>query len=367
MTKTARIHLIEERKRRRWSQQKIADLVGTTQNNVSRWELGLTTPSFYFCTQLCTLFDKTPQELGLVDDAPDEALELLKLNGEEIDPALAENVPMALPSSTLSVLDSPLARPEKGQDVILSTARAFRWTNQRVWISILTGVVLLALVLGGILVTTDAGHNATTRVNTPTGINFRSTIDPYGADSTLAISDDLTGTTNPAHWDADSNGDHGCFFRNHTYDVLLRGLGYCVANSMDIANFVYQIQLKIVQGHAAGIIFRTNDGAAQTYYIFEITVDGNYFVQRNDSSEDDAPLTSGSSTAIKTGFDQPNTLAVDANGGQMTIYINGRAITPLTDSHYSSGLIGVIVGEQLKSSDAQTVTEADYNYARVWI
>lgn len=50
----------------------------------------------------------------------------------------------------------------------------------------------------------------------------------------------------------------------------------------------------------------------------------------------------------------------------MIFYINGKFITRLTESTYNSGLIGVIVGKQLTSSDTQTITEAEYNYARVW-
>ncbi|HEY0753854.1 MAG TPA: hypothetical protein VGD98_07835 [Ktedonobacteraceae bacterium] len=82
------------------------------------------------------------------------------------------------------------------------------------------------------------------------------------------------------------------------------------------------------------------------------------------TSEDDKQLSTGNSAAIKTGFNQPNSLAVAANGSAMTFYINGKIIVRLTDSRYSSGLIGVIVGEQL---DSQAVTEATYNYARVWV
>ncbi len=66
MEKITRTALIEERKRRKWSQQALADQIGTTQNNVSRWELGLTTPSPYFIAKLCELFDKNAQDLGLL-------------------------------------------------------------------------------------------------------------------------------------------------------------------------------------------------------------------------------------------------------------------------------------------------------------
>ena len=58
--------LIYERLQHRWSQKELAERVGTTQINVSRWERGITSPSTYFRHQLCMLFDKNEEELGLV-------------------------------------------------------------------------------------------------------------------------------------------------------------------------------------------------------------------------------------------------------------------------------------------------------------
>jgi tetratricopeptide (TPR) repeat protein/DNA-binding XRE family transcriptional regulator len=60
--------LSREREQRGWSQQELADQLGTTPVNVSRWERGLTTPSPYFRHKLCDLFGKTARELGLVED-----------------------------------------------------------------------------------------------------------------------------------------------------------------------------------------------------------------------------------------------------------------------------------------------------------
>lgn len=68
MEKRIRTRLIDERKYWNWSQQEVADRVGTTQNNVSRWELGLTTPGAYFSAKLCELFGKNLQELGLLEE-----------------------------------------------------------------------------------------------------------------------------------------------------------------------------------------------------------------------------------------------------------------------------------------------------------
>ena len=58
--------LREARLQHRWSQLHVAERIGTTTNNVSRWELGQTMPGPYFRAKLCALFGKFPQELGLL-------------------------------------------------------------------------------------------------------------------------------------------------------------------------------------------------------------------------------------------------------------------------------------------------------------
>jgi transcriptional regulator with XRE-family HTH domain len=54
------------RESRYWSQQELADAIGTTPLNVGRWERGVTIPSPYFRHKLCEIFEKSPEELGFV-------------------------------------------------------------------------------------------------------------------------------------------------------------------------------------------------------------------------------------------------------------------------------------------------------------
>ena len=61
-----RVHLADARNDRGLSQQEVADLIGSTHVNVSRWERGITRPSPYFRRKLCALFGKTEVELDLV-------------------------------------------------------------------------------------------------------------------------------------------------------------------------------------------------------------------------------------------------------------------------------------------------------------
>src|SRR4051812_6183301 len=64
-----RIGLTEARGEQAWSQQEVADRIGTTYVNVSRWERGITRPSPYFRKKLCMLFGKTELELELVTES----------------------------------------------------------------------------------------------------------------------------------------------------------------------------------------------------------------------------------------------------------------------------------------------------------
>ena len=57
--------LINERLRHHWTQKEVAERIGTSAMNYSRWERGTTSPGTYFRSQLYQLFEKHPQELGL--------------------------------------------------------------------------------------------------------------------------------------------------------------------------------------------------------------------------------------------------------------------------------------------------------------
>ena len=60
-------HLLRrERERRCWTQQELADRVGTTTVNISRWERGINRPFPILRRKLCDVFEKDTEQLGLV-------------------------------------------------------------------------------------------------------------------------------------------------------------------------------------------------------------------------------------------------------------------------------------------------------------
>src|ERR1019366_5648801 len=65
-TPRPRHRLVDARIAQHWSQQEVADRIGTTHVNVSRWERGITRPSPYFRRKISKLFDKSEEELDLM-------------------------------------------------------------------------------------------------------------------------------------------------------------------------------------------------------------------------------------------------------------------------------------------------------------
>lgn len=58
--------LRKEREKRGWSQNELAERIGTNQISISRWENGTVTPTPYYRQKLASLFGKSLEELGLV-------------------------------------------------------------------------------------------------------------------------------------------------------------------------------------------------------------------------------------------------------------------------------------------------------------
>jgi len=78
------------RESRGWSQQKLAELVDTSEDMVSRWERGVSKTSPYYREKLCTLFGKTAEEPGFL---------------EQEYPKVSDNIPV---DNTITELLQPL-------------------------------------------------------------------------------------------------------------------------------------------------------------------------------------------------------------------------------------------------------------------
>ncbi|HZR40147.1 MAG TPA: helix-turn-helix transcriptional regulator, partial [Ktedonobacteraceae bacterium] len=89
-------HLKHERERHSWSQEQLAEMIGATATSVSRWERGMTFPNLYFRQQLCTLFGKSPQDLGLLHITSDSET--------QVDDRIGEHSPLLTSHASTSPL-----------------------------------------------------------------------------------------------------------------------------------------------------------------------------------------------------------------------------------------------------------------------
>jgi len=95
------LRLKRERELLGWSQEKLAEEIGTTHKIVGRWERGESSPTHYYRERLCKLFGKNAAELGLIDQevnskSPDPSSE--KIDGQVA--ALSLEVPSQQPTAT---------------------------------------------------------------------------------------------------------------------------------------------------------------------------------------------------------------------------------------------------------------------------
>jgi hypothetical protein len=210
----------------------------------------------------------------------------------------------------------------------------------------------------------NALATATAQVNqaTATATTFQDMLSSVTGGS-AALNDPLSDNSQHNHWDEGATKTGNCMFTGNAYQASEALQGYlqpCIAESTNFSNFVYQVQLSITQGNQGGILFRA-DGANGTFYLFRIGTDGSYAFDLYNGSKHSSTLASGYSTAITTGLDQSNQLAVYARGSTFYLFANGQYITSLKDGTLSSGQIGVValdysIPSQVKFSDAQVWT-----------
>ena len=168
-------------------------------------------------------------------------------------------------------------------------------------------------------------------------------------------------------WDVVNNsGEGSCSFKNNAYHAKALQADYlfaCFATAPSFSNFAYQVQMTILQGDYGGIIFRAN-GVNSKYYYFRVSKDGAYdlSVSHDTNSTHDQILKTGiASSIITTGLNQPNLVAVLANGSNFYLYVNQKFLVQVHDNTYQSGQIGVFGGDF-----ASTSADVAFTNVKVW-
>jgi hypothetical protein len=191
-----------------------------------------------------------------------------------------------------------------------------------------------------------------------------SRVNPYPPGSgPLTISNALTNTSSLGFWQTNS----ACTIKNSAYDVseaAATGFTYCYDQSTNFNDFVYQAQVKIISGYAAGLVFRadTTSKKPELYY-FLISENGSYgfYLVTDHLNTVGNEIQGGTNTnIIRTGLGQTNVIAVVARGHYLDFYVNLHYLFSAADDTISSGQIGVCV------YDRSNAAEAAFSYIKVW-
>jgi len=170
------------------------------------------------------------------------------------------------------------------------------------------------------------------------------------------------------NWDqlASSNSNVGgsCAYTGGAYHSNIPKSGYfqpCYAEAQTFNDFAFQVQMTITQGDEGGILFRA-DPTNSKFYLFRISQSGAYdlFLYVDNQGTHAKNLLSGSSSLIKQGQNQTNTVAVVARGGNIYFYINGQYLDGASNNTLTSGKVGVF-GESNTNS-----TDVAFSNAKVW-
>lgn len=179
------------------------------------------------------------------------------------------------------------------------------------------------------------------------------------AHTTPILNDNLH---NPDSYNWDTGA--GCSFAKATYTATVTQKGFflpCLAKHATFSNFAYQVDMKILQGDAGGLIVRADATNTQSY-LFVVDQDGTYsiYYYSGSSKQHAKTLKDGYSSSIVSGPGHENQLGVIASGTSLDFYINNKYITSVLDEHRSGGLIGVL------ANNYTNTTSVLYSRVEVW-
>ncbi len=325
------------------------------------------------------------QQQPAADPRPIAQKPLAQPPGPVSGPGRSTTYPSASPLPELAPTPSrptPVITPPQG-------ARRSCRVNASLLITLASVLLLLTGSIGAFFVvrnnqiaTDNANATSTASSQTATANNATATpiaqatatetavanANPYGG--TLTFSDTLADNTNGwCMYSAQCNFSGSVL---HLIDSGAGGPSYVtgvpVNAHLDFSNFAYQVQMKVLKGFGGGILFRS-DSNISNYYYFLIGTDGSYnLVLRNESaSPPSQTIKSGSSSAINTGVNQTNFVAVVAEGSTLKLYVNQQFITSVDDGTYTHGTIGLFAYDSgHPNNEANPPVEVVFSNVKVW-
>jgi hypothetical protein len=156
----------------------------------------------------------------------------------------------------------------------------------------------------------------------------------------------------------------GCSFKNKGYhsEAHANFLMICIAQATHFSDLLFEVEMTIVQGQAAGLFIRGSPD--NSGYIFRVGTDGTYVFKKllpgDKKQTESITLLSGSSEALVQGQGHTNLPGILMRDSTFYLFANHTFIDMVQDKSYKSGAVGVF-------ADSHTgPTEARFQNARIW-
>src|SRR5207248_2016129 len=154
-------------------------------------------------------------------------------------------------------------------------------------------------------------------------------------------------------WDEGGSGSGTCAFSGQAYHVSTPHTHFFVtcssnaSNASDFSNLAFEVQMQITSGDCGGLIFRSNSTTGKLY-LFQVCQDGaiRLYLYMDYSGKHVTTLATTSSSAVATGLNQSNVLAVVARGSTLDFYVNKTKSMSINESTYNHGQIGFVASAE---------------------
>lgn len=137
-TKTSMKELRYQRESRGWSQQRLAEQIGSNSEMVSKWERGVQTPSKYYQEKLCQLYNKSAHELGFMSESD----VVPSIPSNITDPVFVSSLSQQDMQNILSLFSQAVSQGIMG--AVLELERATMNTARREFLQLLGTSLVLA-------------------------------------------------------------------------------------------------------------------------------------------------------------------------------------------------------------------------------
>src|SRR5579872_334249 len=177
---------------------------------------------------------------------------------------------------------------------------------------------------------------------------------------------DALSSQDSLNWDDYTNqGNGSCTFQNGAYysSATSGNTTSCLATNTNFSNLELQVQMTLIHGSSAGIVFRS-DTQEDNFYTFYISTDGYFIMDKyylSNGQYDTSTLSIGTNPVIQNVINRSFQLTVITKGTAFYFYVNKQYVDSVNNSSYPSGELGVDTIDNNSS-----LTEARFTNLFVW-